>query len=247
MNRLHLVLLAGGFLAMASAAGAQGLGLGTFETSSRFFSGPESGAYVSAKGRLTLIKNLGFRYSAMSGAVRTTTISGGTLRSGGSEIEGGVEGVYSFVPGAEAVTGKVGYYLGATVANMANFDGTALAFDVHYVTPGVPFKVGLKGLSGSDMGIAMAYTEASVTYGTVSYSAFLGSPVRGNNTRSENTGAERRGVVWAVQSGTAVSLGLYSVNVSAFVGNQLGLTTGGSITPALGGKVGFGFSAAVKF
>lgn len=105
------------------------------------------------------------------------------------------------------------------------------------------------GVRGLVTGKVLLMPYADVTYGKRSSARFegwIGAPVVGDNTIDTETGFGARGVVYLAgvsfpldEKGDA-RLGLY-------VTNQLGMTTGMSITPSAGKRAGFGLAFSARF
>jgi hypothetical protein len=105
------------------------------------------------------------------------------------------------------------------------------------------------GVRGVVTGKAIVMPYADVTYGkksSVRFEGWLGAPVIGDNTVDADTGWGARGVVYLAgvsfpidQEGNS-RLGLY-------VTNQLGTTTGMSVSPSIGKRAGFGLAFSARF
>lgn len=105
------------------------------------------------------------------------------------------------------------------------------------------------GVQGVLSGKAIVMPYADVTYGkrnSARFEGWIGAPVLGDNTTDIESGWSARGVVYLAgvsfpldEKGNA-RLGLY-------VTNQLGTTTGMSMTPAMGKRAGFGLAFSARF
>lgn len=237
--------------ALASAGLSQGLVGGSAQADTRFFSGEESRTWISARYSQRLGDKFTLRLSGSSAAKKSTNITGGVLRTGGSDLEAGVETSYDLLPIAQGLAGKLHGYLGVARADMASFNGTALAYSLEYqfsAPLGVAdVRAGLRGVSGDDLRLAAVTGSLSSSAGLGTFRVFAAMPFMGDNTRDTSNGSQMRRAVWAVSYTQGFNAIVAGFEVGAFVGNQLGMTTGTSITPALGGKVGFGLTAKVKF
>ncbi|MCG9895573.1 MAG: hypothetical protein MH204_08875 [Fimbriimonadaceae bacterium] len=235
-------------LALAGAGGAvlaQDLPVsGSLETSTRFFKGAESPVYFSGVYRAE-ISDFGLRVAFLTAPVTSSRIAGGTLRTGGKDFELALERRFDL--GLPLLSGGILISAGAAFSEMQNFRGTAVTYRAVASLPSGLGEVGVYGLTGEDLGIALLGASGGFSQGGTSYKVFLGTPISGDNTRSTNTGRPTQRVVWAITTGPAVGLDSRGVTFQAFVGNQLGLTTGAMLTPALGDAVGFGFSFGVRF
>jgi hypothetical protein len=242
-------------LAAAAALASAGLSAanplpwsGSVETSTRFFTGAESRAYVSFQYKTTLANEIGVRLAGSAAAIRRTRTGLGTLVTGGRELEAGIEKSFSVFQPLDGKGVSIHLYGGLSVADTAAFTGTAFTYEALVGMTDLPFKAGLYGITGDGLQMGMAGLDAnsSAPDGT-SFHAFLGAPLWGDNTRSTDDGSLMRRAVWSLETGRKVTISGLSWEFKAFVGNQLGLTTGLRMTPALGNQIGFGISAGVRF
>lgn len=221
---------------------------GSFETSTRFFTGAESRAYVSFQYKTSIPNLIGVRVSGFSAPIKRTSVGTGILSTGGREAEVGIEKSFPLFAPLEGKGLQLHLYGGVTVADTAAFAGKAFTFEALVGMTDLPFKAGLYGISGDDLKIGLLGAEGTFTSldGTT-FKAFAGAPLWGDNTRSTEDGSLMRRAVWCLETGRKTSIGGRDWSFTAFLGNQLGLTTGLKMTPALGSQVGFGISVGVKF
>lgn len=221
---------------------------GSFETSTRFFTGAESRAYVSLQYKTSLPNLFGLRISGFSAPIKRTGVRTGILSTGGKEAEAGIEKSLPLFAPLEGKGVNLHLYGGISRADTAAFSGTAFTFEALVGLTDLPFKAGLYGITGDDLRIGLLGAEGTIASpdGTM-VKAFVGAPLWGDNTRSTDDGSLMRRAVWSLEIGRKASIGGRDWAFSAFLGSQLGLTTGLKMTPALGSQVGFGISVGVKF
>jgi hypothetical protein len=245
------IVVAAAAVALTGTGMSQGLIGGNAQADARYFSGEESRTWISARYSQRLGEKFTLRLSGSSAAKKYTNIAGGVLRTGGTDLEAGVETSYDLLPIAQGLAGKLHGYMGVALADMASFDGTALAYSLEYqfsAPLGVAdIRAGIRGVSGDDLRLAALTGALSSSAGLGTFRLFAALPFSGDNTRSTSDGSTTRRAVWAVSYTQGFNALVAGFEIGAFVGNQLGMTTGTSITPSLGGKVGFGLTAKVKF
>ena len=92
----------------------------------------------------------------------------------------------------------------------------------------------------------MPFVEARYGTTNAAFSAWLGYCAVGDNTVETEFGRTARSWVYLV----GVSIPLDTTNdtkLSFYVGNQLGMTTGMSLSPSLGNRTGFGLALSARF
>lgn len=172
------------------------------------------------------------------GSKKTFNATGFRIRYGGSDVEARLH--------CEKNTQLQGYVGGAFVSTPAGKDR------LHAVA-GLSLNLANNAMGRLDVVSRMVSRDKSTLVG-VGFSAQWKSPTYGvsaealavtgaPNTYNENTGAKQRrpvfrlGVNRALKDGTLVELGIT---------NQMGRTTGGSLTPGLGKGIGIYLEAKVK-
>ncbi len=221
---------------------------GSFETSTRFFTGAESRVYVSLQYKTSLPNLIGLRVTGFAAPIKRTTVGFGTLSTGGKGAEAGIEKSFPLFTPLAGKGLQVHLYGGLALSDTEAFTGQALTFEALLGMTDLPFKAGLYGIAGTDLKLGLLGAEGaySLPDGT-SFGFFAGAPIWGENTRSTEDGSLMRRAVWRLETGRKTTINGLSFELKAFLGNQLGMTTGLKMTPALGNQVGFGITVGVKF
>ncbi len=235
---------AGVIVALSAGACLASGGQTDLTLSTRFVPPPESATYFgfTLNHRLNDVFSFGVRYGSASR--RTTTRNGLDFTSGGSDVE--VMGFYSWPD-------HPNFHVGFGVASPNVPDRKKMAvgtFDVGYkrvICSNLTAFGSVKGLLASDaitmgtFGFELDQGEGKTLFGS------FGLPLYGYNARSLVNG---RGI----RTGIA-TLGLRfdclrdekNLRLEIAVTNQLGPTTGLSMTPSLGGSFGLQILAGYKF
>ncbi len=214
---------------------------GDFTFTGARFSGDKVGDYGSAS--LSYRLNPHFRLVSRLTSSKFRMFDGGgfVIIDGGREFE--EMGYFNFgdAPGVE-----VG--IGASCPD-TNDRGkqSILTYDIGWTRPSGrnKFRFGLRGLAtGSNMGMLSVQATHPLNNSWLSLDAFFGAMVWGENTRSTLSGK--------VQDIPIGRLGVLAEPAGPFhaelaITNQLGMSTGFSMTPILGNRYGISLMVGVRF
>jgi len=206
-------------------------------------SGHESNDNFGFSFRSTVSPSLTWIVRGTESKVQTYTGSAFSIRHGGSEHE--VMAVSRFAAWPKLEAG-----LGVSLPNTPErFNQAVLTYDLGWtesVLATTDVRLGLRGvLAPSPISVASLGATFRPGHSTLSLFGEIGFVVSGDNTRDLQSGESKRCAVG--RFGVECAPGKGDLRYGVAVTNQTGVSTGMSLTPALGNRYGVVFSVGYRF